>query len=195
MLRTRLTLLLLSLLLCAGAAQAVMIGFFPGMDKLIEQADNIVILRIDRQVTPYDSLNQIGTYDCLILQTLKGEIPAGKNIQLQLRDTRHFNFAPHEKYSTHLMFLSNGRSLSIMGANIRLSPLGHEKMPAGETTKERINSLLQSTIAYNQQQLAKEQEFLKLMIKGDPDTESLKRAVKSASFPTNFPPAAASPQR
>ncbi len=193
MLRTRLTLLALSLLLCSGAAQAVMIGFFPGMDELIEKADAIVILRVDRQVTPYDSMNQIGTYDCLILQTLKGEIPAGKNVQLELMDTRHFNFTPYEKYSTHLIFLSKGRSLSVMGANIRLSPLGHEKMPAGETTKERISSLLQSTITYNQQQLAKEQEFLKLMIKGDPDTESLKRAVKSR--PTNQLPVTVTPPR
>jgi hypothetical protein len=186
--KTRLTLLTLSLLLCAGVAQAVGIGFFPGLDELTDQADAIVILRVDRQVTPYDSENLIGTYDCLILQTLKGDIPAGKNAQLQLRDTRHFNFTPFEKYSTHLIFLSNGHSLSIMGANIQLAPTGHEKLPAGDTVHDRLVSLLKTTAEYNRQQQQKEQAFLDTMISGKPDTEALARMAEAVRSMTNQPP-------
>ena len=90
-------------------------------------------------------------------------------------DTRSSFVTPYAIYSTHLMFLTKKRTpdeptdyrtIEFRGANIRLSPFGHEKMPDGKTTKEKIRSLLKRTIEYNKKQYDKEQAFLNQMIKG-----------------------------
>lgn len=161
-------------LVCA-LAHAVNIGFFRGLDELIEKADAIVILRVDRHLTDFGSPTLYSTHDCYIYQTLKGDIPKNKIIRLQLMDTRSSFVTPYAIFSTHLMFLTKKRTadeptdyrtIEITGANIRLSPFGHEKMPAGKTIKDQIKSILKSTVEYNKKQYAKEQTFLKQMIKG-----------------------------
>ena len=165
----------LAVVLAALLAHGVPIGFFPGLDELTERADAIVILRVDRHVTDFGSPTLYSTHDCYIYQTLKGDIPANETIRLQLMDTRTSFTTPYAMRSTHLMFLTKKRTadeptdyrtIEIRGANIRLSPFGHEKMPSGKTTKDQITSLLKGTVEYNQKQHHKEQTFLKLMIKG-----------------------------
>ena len=166
---------IVAIMLVSALAHAVMIGFFPGLDELIEKADDIVILRVDRHVTDFGSPTLYSTHDCYVYQTLKGDIPTNKTIRLQLMDTRTSFVTPYAIHSTHLMFLTKKRiadeptdyrTIEIRGANIRLSPFGHEKMPAGNTTKDQIKSLLKSTVEYNKKQHDKEQAFLKQMIKG-----------------------------
>lgn len=156
-------------------AQAVMIGFFPGLDELIEKADAIVILRVDRHVTDFGSPTLYSTHDCYIYQTLKGKIPANKTIRLQLMDTRTSFVTPYANLSTHLMFLTKKRTadeptdyrtIEFRGANIQLTPFGHEKMPEGKTTRNKIKSLLKSTVEYNKKQYRKEQAFLNRMLIG-----------------------------
>ena len=165
----------LAVVLAASLAHAVPIGFFPGLDELIERADAIVILRVDRHVTDFGSPTLYSTHDCYIYQTLKGDIPTNKTIRLQLMDTRTSFVTPYAIHSTHLMFLTNKRTgdeptdyrtIEIRGANIRLTPFGHEKMPAGKTTKDQIRSLLKRTVEYNEKQHDKERAFLEHMIKG-----------------------------
>ncbi len=165
----------LGILLAASRADGVTIGFFPGLDKLIEKADAIVILRVDRHLTDFGSPTLYSTHDCYIYQTLKGDIPTNEMIRLQLMDTRTSFATPYAMRSTHLMFLTKKRTedeptdyrtIEIRGANILLSPFGHEKMPSGKTTKDQITSLLEGTVEYNQKQHDKEQTFLKQMIKG-----------------------------
>lgn len=165
----------LVLVLLAAPARAVPIGYFPGLDELIEKADAIVILRVDRQVTDFGSPTLYSTQDCYIYQTLKGEIPTSKTVRLQLMDTRGSFVPPYAVGSTHLMFLmkkrtedepTDYRTLQFGGANVRLSPFGHETMPRGKTTRERIISLLKDTVAYNRKQAEKEKAFLNRMIEG-----------------------------
>ncbi len=156
-------------------AKAVEIGFFPGLDELIKKADAIVILRVDRNVTDFGSPTLYSTHDCYIYQTLKGKIPTNKIIRLQLMDTRTSLVTPYTIYSTHLMFLTKKRTvdeptdyrtIEFRGANIRLSPFGHERMPEGKTTRDRIKSLLKKTVEYNKKEYEKERKFLNRMIKG-----------------------------
>ena len=164
-----------AIMLVSALAYAVMIGFFPGLDKLINKADAIVILRVDRHVTDFGSPTLYSTHDCYIYQTLKGDIPTNKTIRLQLMDTRTSFVTPYAIHSTHLMFLTKKRTpdestdyrtIEVRGANIRLTPFGHEKMPAGKTTKDQIKSLLKRTVEYNKKQHDKEQAFLNQTIKG-----------------------------
>ena len=163
--------LIASIVLSSAVCHGVIIGFFPGLDKLIGNADAIVILRIDRSFQDYIDSTLYGTYECYIYQTLKGEIPVNQRIRLRLMDTRTFSlFAP---MSTHLVFLgkkqtpnepTDYRSLNIEGANVLVSPLGNEKMPEGKTVKEKIQAVLTRTLEYNKKQYEKEQMFLHKML-------------------------------
>jgi hypothetical protein len=163
------------LVLAAPLAQAVLIGFFPGLDELIQKADAIVILRIERHVTDPGNSRLDATCDCYIYQTLKGDIPANTTVPLDLIDTRSAFVTPFAFHSTHLMFLKKKqtdnepakyRTINFRGANVRLTPFGHEQMPQGKTLRDRIQSLLKDTVAYNRKQAEKEQAFLEKMIKG-----------------------------
>ena len=164
-----------AIMLVSALAHAVLIGFFPGLDELIEKSDAIIVLRVDRHVTDFGSPTLYSTHDCYVYQTLKGDIPTNKTVRLQLMDTRTSFVMPYAIYSTHLMFLTKKRTpneptdyrtIEIRGANIRLTPFGHEKMPAGKTTKDQIKSLLKRTVEYNNKEHDKEQTFLNQMIEG-----------------------------
>jgi len=165
----------LAVVLAASLAHGVPIGFFPGLDELIKRTDAIVILRVDRHLTDFGIPTLYSTHDCYIYQTLKGDILTNETIRLQLMDTRTSFATPYAMHSTHLMFLTKKRTadeptdyrtIEIRGANILLSPFGHEKMPSGKTTKDQITSLLKGTVEYNEKQHDKEQNFLKQIIKG-----------------------------
>lgn len=164
-----------AIMLVLATAHAVSIGFFPGLDELIEKSDAIIVLRVDRHLTDFGSPTLYSTHDCYIYQTLKGNIPTNKTTRLQLMDTRTSFVTPYSIHSTHLMFLTKKRTpdeptdyrtIEIRGANVRLTPFGHEKMPSGKTTKDQIRSLLKRTVEYNKKEHDKEQNFLNQMIEG-----------------------------
>jgi hypothetical protein len=166
--------MLLAAAFCVSNLYAVLIGPFPGLEKLSSKSDAIVILRVDHQLTDVDS-NLYATYDCIVYQTLKGEIPTGKTIRLQLMDTRTSFVSPYAIHSSHLMFLTRKRNdnepteyrtIETEGANVLLTPFGHEQMPEGKTIEDRIRSLLKRTIEYNEIEHRKERDFLDLMVKG-----------------------------
>ena len=171
----KLTVLVAAVLLAVAVTHAVMIGFFPGLDKLIEQADAIVILRVDKHVTDFGSPTLYSTHDCFVYQTLKGDIPTNTTVRFQLMDTRSSFVTPYAILSTHLIFLTKKRmeneptdyrTIEIRGANVRLSPFGNEKMPDGKTVRDQIRALLERAVEYNKKQHDKEQAFLNQMIKG-----------------------------
>jgi hypothetical protein len=168
-------LIVAGVILTAVAADAVMIGFFPGLDQLIEKADAIVILRVDKHVTGFGSPTLYSTHDCYVYQTLKGDIPTNQIIRLQLMDTRSSFVTSYAILSTHLMFLTKKRTpdeptdyrtIEFRGANTRLTPFGHEKMPDGETIRDQVADVLRRTVEYNKKQHEEEQAFLNQMIKG-----------------------------
>jgi hypothetical protein len=183
--RSPLLLVVISLLLVVPTARAVMIGFFPGLDKLIEQADAIVILRIETHEGDILDPTLYSTHNCYIYQSLKGDIPINKRITLRLMDTRSEFQPPFGLMSTHLMFLrktkdepTEYRTLQVQGANVRLSPFGHEKLPEGETVKDRVIALIKSAAAYRKKEYEKEQAFLEDLQKEQEDPMDLSERRK-----------------
>ena len=109
----------------------------------------------------------------LVNVTLKGDIPAGKRIPLRLMDTRTSFVTPYARSSTHLMFLTKKRTpnepteyrtIEFQGANIRLSPFGHEKMPKGKTIEDKVKGLIKDSLEYRRKQYEKEREFLESVL-------------------------------
>lgn len=194
--RTLRAIVIAGITLMSTNAHAVMIGFFPGLEELIKKADAIVILRIDRHITDFNSPTLYSTHDCYIYQTLKGTIPTNTVIRLQLMDTRTSFVQPYGIRSTHLMFLTKKRieteptdyrTLEIHGANVTLTPFGHENMPEGETTTEQIRSLLARTVEYNEKEARKEQDFLNMMIKGTAEPAASPYVSTEAVEPSGEP--------
>jgi len=136
-------------------------------------ADAIVILRIDRHLSDFGSPTFCSTHECYIYQTLKGGIPNNARINLQLMNTEGSFATPYAHGSTHLMFLmkkasedepTDYRTVTVNGAQVPLSPLGHEKAPAGKTIEDKVKRLIEDAIAYQAKEHEKRQKFLKAML-------------------------------
>jgi len=52
----------LVVLVIAAMSRAYVIGYYPGLEKLIDKADAIVILRIDRHLTDFGSPTGYSTH-------------------------------------------------------------------------------------------------------------------------------------
>jgi len=163
----------LVILVTAAGGYAYVIGYYPGLEKLIDKADAIVILRIDRHLSDFTSPTGYSMHECFIYQSLKGDIVKNNRINLQLMDT-DVNFAtPYAHGSTHLMFLmkkidnnepTNYRTLAFKGAHVLLSPLGQEKAPQGKTLEEKVRNVIRDAIAYQAQEYEKKKKFLQTML-------------------------------
>lgn len=154
-------------------SNAVLIGHYPGLKKLIDSADAIVILRIDRHLSGFGSPTFYSTHECFIYQTIKGDIPKNTRIRLQLMNTEGSFATPYAHGSTHLMFLmkktaenepTDYRTLTSKGAQILLSPLGHEKAPEGKTIEQKVKKLIKNAIAYQAKEHEKRQKFLETVL-------------------------------
>jgi len=168
-------------LLVTLVSNAVPIGYYPGLKKLIDSADAIVILRIDRHLSGFGSATHYSTHECFIYQTIKGDIPKNTRIKLQLMNTEGSFATPYAWGSTHLMFLmkkaaedepTDYRTLTFKGAQILLSPLGHEKTPEGKTIEQKVKKLIKNAIAYQAEEHQKRQKFLKTMLGQREDRKS-----------------------
>ncbi|MHC5146900.1 MAG: hypothetical protein ACYSOK_07395 [Planctomycetota bacterium] len=163
----------------SSTANAIMIGDFPGLKKLIELADAIVILRIDEHLSGIHSPTGYSTHKCTIYQSLKGDISkydptANLRPVIRLMDPELDFATPYALGSSHLVFLmkkatedepTDYRTMTFKGAQVLLSPLGNEKMPEGDTLEEKIRNVIKGAIAYENQQHNKKRAFLKSMLK------------------------------
>lgn len=160
--------------LCAPlVANAVPIADFPGLEPLIDRADAIVVLRIDRHLSDFGSPTFYSTHECFIYQAIKGDIPPLSRITLQLMDPETDFATPYAHGSNHLVFLmrkmtenepTEYRSLAYKGARVLLPPLGREKEPKGDTVKEKVRTLIEESIHYQAEELEKRQRFLRMML-------------------------------
>ena len=153
----------------------------PKLAKLIDMSDAIVILRIDRHLSGFGSPTFYSTHECFIYQTIKGCILKNTRIKLQLMNTEGSFATPYAWGSTHLMFLmkkatedepTEYRTVTVNGAQILLSPLGHEKSPEGKTIEEKVKNLIKDAILYQAKEHEKKQKFLKAMIGEQKVTEN-----------------------
>ncbi|HEX4413764.1 MAG TPA: carboxypeptidase-like regulatory domain-containing protein [Lacipirellulaceae bacterium] len=149
------------------------IAAFPGVESLIEKSDAIVILRVDRQVQPDPGPDLLTTHECYIYQSLKGPTPKNQKITLRLMDPQHLATTPFSVGSTHLAFLIKKRSpdeptdyrtLDVEGADIRLAPTGHEKLPVGNTVLDQVRSLIVEAMEFNDREHAKENDYLRTIL-------------------------------
>ncbi|MHC4398990.1 MAG: hypothetical protein ACYTG0_04850 [Planctomycetota bacterium] len=171
--RKRVAAAALLLIVAPVVASAVPIGYCPGLPKLIETADAIVVLRIDRHLSDFNSPTFYSTHECYIYQTIKGDVPNNARITLQLMNTEGSFATPYAHGSTHLMFLmkkatedepTEYRTLTFKGAQTLLPPLGNEKAPEGKTIEDKVKRLIKKAIAYQATEHKKRQAFLKSML-------------------------------
>ena len=169
------TIVFAAVLILPSTAMAVRIGPFPGVGTAIQKADAVVILSVRDHIDTRPNPSLYTTHECYIYQTLKGDIPAGKRIRLRLMDTRTSFVTPYARSSTHLMFLTKKRTpdepteyrtIEFQGANIRLSPFGHEKMPKGKTIEDKVKALIKDSLEYRQKQYEKERGLLIALLDG-----------------------------
>ncbi|MEJ2080474.1 MAG: energy transducer TonB [Acidobacteriota bacterium] len=168
--------LIVVLLLGTSSVQGILIGSFPGLEKLIEMSDAIVVLRIGAEVNssvPQDPA--FSTRECHVFYTLKGDIPENKTIPFRLMDTMGASPSPFSIYSSHLMFLEKSESsggsaqyqtINYRGANVRLPPKGHEKRPEGDTIADQIRFVLRRAAEYEEQKYGEKRDLLDRMIEG-----------------------------
>lgn len=171
---------ILLVLFISLVAWAVPIGHYPGLKKLIESADAIVIMRIDRHLSGFGSPTFYSTHECYIYQTIKGDIQTNTRMNLQLMNTEASFATPYAHGSTHLMFLmkratkdepTEYRTITFKGAQILLSPLGHEKAPKGKTIYQKVRNVITDAIAYQAKEHEKKQKFLKTILGKEENAE------------------------
>jgi hypothetical protein len=173
----------------APSAPAELVGAFPGVESLIAKADAIVILRVDRQVRSESDSKLPSTYECYILQSLEGSIPTAEKIVLRLMAPPHSATTPFAVGTTRLAFLAKKQApdegveyqtIGYEGADIRLSPTGHEKLPVGNTVLDQVRSLVVEAMEFNDREHAKENKYLRTILA---DSHSHDRARTSAAPP------------
>ncbi len=181
----------LFLLVTSLIARAVPLGGYPGLKKLIESADAIVVLRVDRHLSGFGNPTFYSTHECYIYQTLKGDMPKNARINLQLMNTEGSFATPYAHGSTHLMFLmkkaredepTEYRTLTFKGAQTLLPPLGHEKAPEGKTVEDKVKKLLNDAIVYQAKEHEKKQKFLKVMLGQQEAAEPKTTTMPSKKF-------------
>lgn len=169
------------LLLCLAAScvfavpgRAVAIGFYPGLDKLVETADTIAIIRVED--APSGGMTDGWTLrNCYVYQTLKGDLKTTNygRVKIMLNEfmsvKSNFGGEGLAPMTSHLVFLSsskasvNGANHTIVtyeGADLPLSPLGNEKKPQGKTLKAQIQTLIRRYKTYRDEQIKRENELL-----------------------------------
>lgn len=128
---------------------AVLMSGYPGLDKAIEQADIIAVIRIEGQIraTGPDCCSQ---QQCFVYQCLKGDLKPLQTVTMSLYDMG--TESPFARGSSHLVFLKahNGvySSCYFPRAILKLSPFGNEKSPEGDTLQAKIKVLLSRSIDY-----------------------------------------------
>jgi len=95
-------------------------------------------------------------------------------------DTRVNFRTPYAWLSTHLMFLvkrqnddepTEYRTLQFKGANIQLSPFGHEKIPEGKAIEDKIKNLIKKSIVYWEHEHEKNRMFLNEILKNEKEAK------------------------
>lgn len=138
-------------LLFASRSFAVIVTEFPGLDRMIERSDVVVVIRIE----PFPIATNGNVflaesdhwrlYECSVMRVLKGTIPEKRNLKLRMCGA--ITDWPHSFTvgTTYIVFLnkesSNGsdyRAPAIHGAVMRASPFNHEKEPKGNTVLEKV---------------------------------------------------------
>jgi hypothetical protein len=155
------------LLACVVTCRAVIIGPFPGLDKAIEQSDAIAIIRIDRHIQASPGPDLMSKHECYVYQCLKGDLSRGQVVPMSLYDMELASSFP--QHSVHLVFLKarGGTYFTCRFKNptFRLSSLGNEKLPDGESIQAKIKALLRRSLEYWDARWKRERELMETVSK------------------------------
>ena len=144
-------------------------GYFFGLPKLIDMADAIVILRINRNLSNSLFRKLYSEHECFILRTLKGDIPQNSLIKLQLHGLNSF-VSLYPLGSQHLIFLTkyinedkttDYRMIMFDEAQIQLSLWGHSKEIENKTIEEQVKILINGAIDYQNKRYKEKINLLK----------------------------------
>ncbi len=142
-------LLLFVSLLFASRSFAVVVTGFPGLDKMIEQSDAVVVIRIEPfPVGTNGNIVRVihdhwDRYECMVMRVLKGTVPEKRNLKLMLCGAITDWPYSFSVCTTYIVFLnkdssgySDFRAPAIQGAVMRASPFTQE--PKGNTIQEKV---------------------------------------------------------
>jgi hypothetical protein len=138
----KLCLIVSCLLWFAAKASAVVVGPFPGLDKMIERSDLVVVVRVERVENQMMS-DHWGVYGSRVIRVLKGQAPEKGYAKLQMCGAITdwpYSFATGTEYIVFMNKTSiNGAEYlapAIYGAVMRASPFSQE--PKGDTVQEKV---------------------------------------------------------
>ena len=144
----KLLLALCGLLTLAINSFAVFVTEFPGLDKMIEQSDLVMVVTLER-TEGWPMGDHWGVYGGRVMRVLKGQAPEKGYAKLQLCGAITdwpYSFAIGTQ---SLVFLNkttiNGAEYTapaVIGAVMRVSPFNHEKEPKGDTVREKVEHVI-----------------------------------------------------
>ncbi len=161
----KLRLALCALLMLVAKVNAIMVGPFPGLDKLIGMSDTVMIVHIDRKINS-GGWDGWGIYECSVLRVLMG--PASEKERVRVWVCGFINVRGDDipSETMQLVFLKKDstnagdyRAPAVMGAVMRAEPSSHLKQPRGDTVRERIEQVIREGRDYCQMLYAKEQKL------------------------------------
>jgi hypothetical protein len=87
------------------------------------------------------------------------------NIHSYHKDTPLFSVTPSTTFGyTSKDEPTEYRTVTVNGAQILLSPLGHEKAPQGRTIEDKVRKLINDAIVYQTEEHQKKMNFLRAML-------------------------------
>lgn len=153
-------------------------GYFFGLQRLIDMADAIVILRINRNLSSSIRRRLYSEHECLILQTLKGDIPEHSLITLQLHGLNNF-VSLYPLGSQYLIFLTKKvteddstvyRMIMFDEAQIELPDFLHGKAFESKTIEEQMKILIKDAIDYKNKMYREKMTLLKGILDNSEDS-------------------------
>ncbi len=145
------------------------------LTKLINQADAIVILQVDQNLSDFGGISGFSLHECTIRQTIKGNILYNTQIKAHLYDLKGAISNPYTCGSTHLIFLkqitnknkdTEYRMLTVCGAQTILSNWNYNKELDDETIEERVKTLILNEITFRTKEHDRRINILKNMLEG-----------------------------
>jgi hypothetical protein len=148
-------------------AHAIIIADFKSLDHLIDNADAIAVVRIEKNIDPNMGPDLGTTHECYIYATLKGDPKPADRVPMRLMDTRGSFVSPYGIGSTHLLFLKKDaggrwsyRSLQVQGSNLPTAPEFRDATIKGLAVKDAVKALVREYSEYRDRKLRKEKELL-----------------------------------
>jgi hypothetical protein len=145
----------------------VIIGDFKSVDDLIDHADAVLVVRIEKNVDPDTGPDLCSTHECYIYATLKGTLKPRDRVRMRLMDTGDNFVSPYGVGTTHLLFVRKDdggrwsyRSVQVQGSNLPVSPLFRDATIKGLDVKDAVKALIREYSEYRDRKLSKEKTFL-----------------------------------